>query len=418
MGLTASAPEPLGVDVDTFEKPSIRHTATLYYFAGRGVADQIRWMLAATEVSFTQKIINQRSQLQKMAERQLPFGQLPLLQIDEIEMVQSQAIIRYLARRGNLIGRDEEDLLTCDMIAEAVRDLLGLVVAAPFKRVAAQRKQQKQQQTPTLTNSSNNKNNNNNNTNTTSNKEQTKGTGTGNGKESLPLIPPAAVSPKNTNYNNNNNNNYSIDPSTPKTVVPVPPSVTNPKNNSNTAPPPLISNEEQVWAAHLALMKEKWIFCSNRFEAILRANNKKKLTALQAATPSVTPSVTPGNSEKNTNNNPSNPNKDEMEEEQFKRRSEEQQRVEQENDAAEPLVRLFLVGEQITYADILVAHVATWFVEECGVEIIQNTPLLVSLQNQIISLPAIRRFIRSQHYFPLGDENYVEQVQKVLGRQI
>jgi glutathione S-transferase len=413
MGLTASAPEPLGVAIDTFEKPSIRHTATLYYFAGRGVADQIRWMLAATEVSFTQKIINQRSQLLKMAERQLPFGQLPLLQIDEIEMVQSQAIIRYLARRGNLIGRDEEDLLTCDMIAEAVRDLLGLVVAAPFKRVAAQRKQQKQQQT--LTNSSN-KNNNNNNS-TTSNKEQAKGTG--NGKESLPLIPPAAVSPKNTNYNNNS---FSNDPSTPKAAVaPVAPSVNNPNKNNNDNNT-IISNEEQIWIAHLALMKEKWIFFSNRFEAILRANNKKKLTALQAATPLATPSVTPGNSEKNSNNNPNNNpshnsnNNDNNEMEEQLRRSEEQQRVEQED--AEPLVRLFLVGEQITYADILVAHVATWFVEECGVEIIQNTPLLVSLQNQIISLPAIRRFIRSQHYFPLGDENYVEQVQKVLGRQI
>lgn len=34
--------------------PSPDHTATLYYFAGRGLADQVRWMLAASDISFTQ----------------------------------------------------------------------------------------------------------------------------------------------------------------------------------------------------------------------------------------------------------------------------------------------------------------------------------------------------------------------------
>ena len=37
------------------EKPSEKFTATLYYFNGRGLADQIRWMLAATNVSFVQR---------------------------------------------------------------------------------------------------------------------------------------------------------------------------------------------------------------------------------------------------------------------------------------------------------------------------------------------------------------------------
>ncbi len=41
-------------------------------------------MLAATNVTFTQKVINSREAFVKLAERQLPFGQLPLLQIDGI----------------------------------------------------------------------------------------------------------------------------------------------------------------------------------------------------------------------------------------------------------------------------------------------------------------------------------------------
>jgi hypothetical protein len=43
---------------------------------------QSRWMLAATNISFSQKVIDTRGRFLKLAERQLPFGQLPLLQID------------------------------------------------------------------------------------------------------------------------------------------------------------------------------------------------------------------------------------------------------------------------------------------------------------------------------------------------
>jgi glutathione S-transferase len=106
----------------------------LYYFAGRGLSDQIRWMLAATEISFTQRIIDKRAKFVKMAERQLPMGQLPLLQIDGLEIVQSQAIIRYIARRGNLTGQTSEDEVKCEMIVETVRDIVMLLVGCPFIR--------------------------------------------------------------------------------------------------------------------------------------------------------------------------------------------------------------------------------------------------------------------------------------------
>ena len=51
----------------------------------------LRWMLAATEVSFTTQVIKDRSRFVSMATEQLPFGQLPLMQIDNMEIVQSQA---------------------------------------------------------------------------------------------------------------------------------------------------------------------------------------------------------------------------------------------------------------------------------------------------------------------------------------
>lgn len=104
-------------------KPDENFDATLYYFAGRGIADQIRWMLAYSNISFTQKTITQKAQLIKLAERQLPFGQLPLLQIDGKELVQSQAIIRYIAKREHLCGLNLDEETACDMIAETIRGI-------------------------------------------------------------------------------------------------------------------------------------------------------------------------------------------------------------------------------------------------------------------------------------------------------
>lgn len=227
--------------------PSPDHTATLYYFAGRGLADQVRWMLAASDISFTQKVISSREKFLQMAEMQLPFGQLPLLQIDGLELVQSQAIVRYIAKRGNLIGSSAEEELKADMIAESVRDLLSLAVSAPFKR-----------------------------------KSQ-----------------------------------IEID-------------------------------------SHVALMKKKWEFLSVRYEAGLRMAANKE----------------------------------------------------------------YMVGNSLTYADILVAHVTTWFIEECGPEIVENLPYLVALQVKVISLPGINAFIKSRLYCPLGDEAYVKQVQTVLDKVV
>lgn len=233
--------------VPVFEAPSKSHTATLYYFAGRGKADQIRWMLAATNVNFTQKVVDSRAMFVNMAERQLPFGQLPLLQIDGNEIVQSQAAIRYLARRGKLVGQTSEDELKCDMIAESINDLLGPCVSAPFKRA---------------------------------------------------------------------------------------------------------HGSAEAAAAHVADMKKKWAFLAARYEAVLKMG----------------------------------PSKD------------------------------FLVGESLTYADVLMAHATTWYIEECGPEIVEDFPYLVALQIRVISMSGLDAFIKSRNFYSVGDAVYCTQVETVLGR--
>ena len=153
---------------------------------------------------------------------------------------------------------------------------------------------------------------------------------------------------------------------------------------------PIIENEASAdkvkstnleWEAHLQLMKDKWAFIASRFEAILQSNN----TALH------------------------NPNKS------GKLVSKPQDNT---TDASIKSVddKVFMVGRSMTYADILVAHIMTWFVEECGESIAEPFPYLVTLQNQVISSPGIRKYIQSVHYFPIGDDAYVMQVKKILNR--
>lgn len=241
------------------EEPSDKHTATLYYFSGRGKADQIRWMLAATEVDFTQKVVGHRDHFVTMSSRQLPFGQLPLLQIDSMEIVQSQAIVRYLAKRSHLEGKSIEQTTKCDMIAEAINDFIPLLCQCPFKKYNG----------TTLT--------------------------------------------------------------------------------DEVGQPTNISINVKEWEAHRSMMIDKWSFLGNRLEAILRTNlplyGKKKQ---QGPSPSVGSAVPV-----------------------------------EDYDMGD----VFMVGRSLTYADVLTAHLVTWFVEECGTEAMRAMPLLVALQHKVFSLP-------------------------------
>lgn len=170
-----------------------------------------------------------------------------MLQIDGLELVQTQAIVRYVAKRANLFGKSARDEVKCDMIAEACHDVLSLAVSAPFKR----------------------------------------------------------------------------------------------------------SHGSEEEAAQKQLMVTKWSKFGPRFEAVLAANGGK-----------------------------------------------------------------FMVGQAITYADVLMVHAMTWYVEECGPETVSSLPLLVDLQHQVFSLPGIQAFIKSKLYYPLGDNAYCAQVCETLGRKI
>lgn len=76
---------------------------------------------------------------------------------------------------------------------------------------------------------------------------------------------------------------------------------------------------------------------------------------------------------------------------------------------------VYLVGSSLTYADVLVVHLLTWFVEECGREIVSTTPLLVALQSIVLNLPGVKAFLQSQNHYPVSGDVYCNAVRKTLG---
>lgn len=72
--------------------------------------------MAASGVTFENRIVSTREHFVKLSNTQLPFRQLPMLQIDGQDLAQSQAIIRYLARRANMAGNDSVEEIRMDMV--------------------------------------------------------------------------------------------------------------------------------------------------------------------------------------------------------------------------------------------------------------------------------------------------------------
>ncbi|MEH6546642.1 MAG: glutathione S-transferase family protein [Sneathiella sp.] len=108
--------------------------ARLHYFNGRGRAETTRWMLAVSQIAFENVPIETPEALAALrASGKLPFDQMPLLEIDGLNLSQSTAMIRYLARCYDFYGDTNIDALWCDMIAGAVADFAETAMQAAFQ---------------------------------------------------------------------------------------------------------------------------------------------------------------------------------------------------------------------------------------------------------------------------------------------
>lgn len=102
----------------------------LHYFKGRGRAEAVRWLLAAAGVEFDEKFYETEEDYDKLLQSgDLMFQQVPMLEIDGLKLVQTRAILSYIAGKYNLYGSDLKERAYIDMYVEGIADLTILVLS-------------------------------------------------------------------------------------------------------------------------------------------------------------------------------------------------------------------------------------------------------------------------------------------------
>ncbi|XP_061478939.1 glutathione S-transferase-like isoform X4 [Rhineura floridana] len=82
----------------------------LYYTQERGRMESIYWLLAAAGVEFEERFVETREDLEKLRnDGFLLFQQVPMVEIDGVKMVQSRAILHYIAEKHNLYGLQDQN---------------------------------------------------------------------------------------------------------------------------------------------------------------------------------------------------------------------------------------------------------------------------------------------------------------------
>ncbi|XP_069873398.1 glutathione S-transferase A2-like [Dipodomys merriami] len=105
----------------------------LHYFNGRGRMESIRWLLAAAGVEFEEKFIESPEDLDKLRnDGSLMFQQVPMVEMDGMKLVQSRAILNYIATKYNLYGKDAKERALIDMYTEGVADLGEMLMTLPL----------------------------------------------------------------------------------------------------------------------------------------------------------------------------------------------------------------------------------------------------------------------------------------------
>ncbi|XP_006168166.1 glutathione S-transferase A2 [Tupaia chinensis] len=105
----------------------------LHYFNARGRMECIRWLLAGAGVEFEEQFIESPEDLEKLKnDGSLMFQQVPMVEIDGMKMVQTRAILNYIATKYNLYGKDMKERALIDMYVEGMVDLYEMILLLPM----------------------------------------------------------------------------------------------------------------------------------------------------------------------------------------------------------------------------------------------------------------------------------------------
>eukprot|EP00088_Acartia_fossae_P039164 TRINITY_DN40766_c0_g2_i1.p1 TRINITY_DN40766_c0_g2~~TRINITY_DN40766_c0_g2_i1.p1 ORF type:complete len:245 (-),score=65.43 TRINITY_DN40766_c0_g2_i1:609-1283(-) len=111
----------------------------LTYFNVQGKGETIRLILVAAKANFEESRIN-FEEWGPMKEN-TTFGQLPLINVDGVELAQSCTIVRYLARMYGLAGDGEVGFAHADMILEHVNDYIKEIMKARWAKTSTEKQE-------------------------------------------------------------------------------------------------------------------------------------------------------------------------------------------------------------------------------------------------------------------------------------
>jgi len=92
----------------------------LTYFPVTALGEPIRWLLCYGNIEFEDYRF-EREQWPSIKPN-MPFGKVPVLEIDGKTLHQTSAICRYLAKRVGLSGKDDEENLQIDIMVDTFTD--------------------------------------------------------------------------------------------------------------------------------------------------------------------------------------------------------------------------------------------------------------------------------------------------------
>ncbi|TMS34863.1 hypothetical protein L596_002370 [Steinernema carpocapsae] len=101
-------------------------TYKLTYFGGRGLGEAARMLFAFNNVPFEDVKIEEEEWI--ALKPKTPFGQVPVLEVDGVELAQSFAIYRYLANEFGLAGTTPMERAQVDSVADAYKDFAFTVL--------------------------------------------------------------------------------------------------------------------------------------------------------------------------------------------------------------------------------------------------------------------------------------------------
>mmetsp|Transcript_41760 Transcript_41760/g.116441 ORF Transcript_41760/g.116441 Transcript_41760/m.116441 type:complete len:245 (-) Transcript_41760:246-980(-) len=107
----------------------------LWYFKGRGKAEMIRFALGAAGAEWEDCFIRNREDMVRLLQAgKLLFGQVPMLELPSGRcLVQTMAILRYVAEVHGLQGETPEERAEVGVLVEGASDLLGGLLGLPFE---------------------------------------------------------------------------------------------------------------------------------------------------------------------------------------------------------------------------------------------------------------------------------------------